>query len=247
MGRRTVLLISSVLIAAVGTALVALYVRGADSRAQAGAASVKVYVANDPIQAGTTAKAMVDESGLLKLETMPARLVPPDAVRDVDTLTSLGSKPLTRAVLADEPLRAAMFGTTAGAQIAAKGMAVSIQLSDAARIPAVLDSGAYVAVFATVTEGAPKTQLLLPKVQVLAVGNDIVPGSAALANGKKATQRSSAAVPASIITLDVDQKDAEKLIYASSTGKELYFALLNGDQKEASPSGGGTDEGNLFG
>ena len=55
MGRRTLLLITSILIAAVGTALVAIYVRGADERAEADADLVEVLVATKPVTAGTPA------------------------------------------------------------------------------------------------------------------------------------------------------------------------------------------------
>ena len=45
MGRRTLLLIASILVAALGTALIWLYVQGADSRAEATTTQVEVVVA----------------------------------------------------------------------------------------------------------------------------------------------------------------------------------------------------------
>ena len=47
MGRRTLLLIASILIAAVGTALIGLYVRGADNRAQQTEGMVSALVATE--------------------------------------------------------------------------------------------------------------------------------------------------------------------------------------------------------
>ncbi len=52
MGRRTLLLITSVLLAAVGTAFVAVYVRGADNRATEGQALGSYVVAVREIAAG---------------------------------------------------------------------------------------------------------------------------------------------------------------------------------------------------
>jgi pilus assembly protein CpaB len=60
MGRRTLLLISSILIAAVGTALVAIYVRGADERAEKGASLVTVLVARQEVAASTSVRNAVD-------------------------------------------------------------------------------------------------------------------------------------------------------------------------------------------
>ena len=53
MGRRTLLLIASILVAAVGTGLVALYVRTADVRAQAQEEQVTILIATQDIPLGT--------------------------------------------------------------------------------------------------------------------------------------------------------------------------------------------------
>ena len=52
MGRRTLLLIASILVAALGTALIWLYVQGADTRAVSSENQVPVYVAAAPLTAG---------------------------------------------------------------------------------------------------------------------------------------------------------------------------------------------------
>ena len=54
MGRRTVLLIAALVVAALGTALVWMYANRADERAQADAAPVEVLVATSDIGAGTS-------------------------------------------------------------------------------------------------------------------------------------------------------------------------------------------------
>jgi pilus assembly protein CpaB len=50
-------------------------------------------------------------------------------------------------------------------------------------------------------------------------------------------------LPKAILTLAVDQKQAEKLIYGTTNGAG-YFALLSKDS--ATPGGGGVSANNLF-
>src|SRR5512146_1659202 len=70
MGRRTVLLIVAALIAALGTSLVFLYVRGADNRATAAQAPVQVLKAVAQINPGETVAA-AQAAGKIQLGTVP--------------------------------------------------------------------------------------------------------------------------------------------------------------------------------
>ena len=60
MARRSVLLIAAVLIAAVGTAMILLYVKGIDDRATRGQELVEVLTATETIEAGETVAAAQD-------------------------------------------------------------------------------------------------------------------------------------------------------------------------------------------
>ena len=51
-------------------------------------------------------------------------------------------------------------------------------------------------------------------------------------------------LPRTLLTVAVDQKEAQKVLYASSNG-ELAFALLNGQSKVKS-GGAGVTSANLF-
>jgi hypothetical protein len=64
MGRRTLLLIAALVVAALGTTGIFLYVNGVDDRAQAGLKLVKILVATQPIAAGTTAQAASDQGAI---------------------------------------------------------------------------------------------------------------------------------------------------------------------------------------
>jgi pilus assembly protein CpaB len=103
-------------------------------------------------------------------------------------------------------------------------MAVTVQLEDPAKVGAFLRPGSRVAVFDTfeTTEGQEEamtrrtTRPLLADVTVLAVG--AVPES-----GEEGAAADTWAAP--LVTVAVDQQQAERLVHAARTG-QLYFALL---------------------
>ena len=73
MGRRTLLLIAALVVAALGTVLIFVYVKNADDRAQADAAPVDVLVATQEVAAGTTA-ADASNDGAFEIQTVPSSL-----------------------------------------------------------------------------------------------------------------------------------------------------------------------------
>ena len=89
--------------------------------------------------------------------------------------------------------------------------------------------------------GQTFTRLLLPRVTVLGVGST-APVTTTTTNdrGDPTTEE----LPRTLLTVAVDQKEAQKMLYASSNG-ELAFALLNG-QSKVRPGGAGVTSANLF-
>ena len=85
MGRRTVLLIVAVLIAALGSTMVFLYVRGADNRAKEAQAPVQVLKAIAQINPGETLDA-AQAAGKVTLGEVPREQVLPGAVNSIETL-----------------------------------------------------------------------------------------------------------------------------------------------------------------
>lgn len=88
------------------------------------------------------------------------------------------------------------------------------------------------------------TRVLLPRVEVIAVGTfgtDGVTSNQVQQNGDKSTQQNSGGQI--IITVAVNQADAERLIHATSTGA-LYLALLT-DSSDVKPDNG-VDNSSLF-
>jgi pilus assembly protein CpaB len=125
-------------------------------------------------------------------------------------------------------------------------MAVSVQVGDPQRVAGFVQPGAEVALFVTIkfeklpngAEPPPEfTRLLLSRVQVIAVGPTTLrpPANAEDANKE--------VVPTAIMTLAVDQAQAQRLVFAA-TKANLYFALLAKDSK-VGPSGA-VDIRNLF-
>lgn len=253
MGRRTLLLIASVLVAAVGTALVAIYVRGAEERAESGASLVTVLVAKENVPAGTGARNLVDEQ-LVATDTVLRRQAAPDAFTSATQLQPLANEGLvnTGPILAGQVIQRAMFGDST--EVTASGleadqMRLAIQLNDPNRSAGFLQSGSDVAVFYTTGDGAgQRTQLLLDKVRVLSVGATVQrrsrSGSGSGDASAGATSATEDTVPTTIVSVAVNQAQAQKLIFSQQAG-ELYFAILQ-PGKKGDPALGATGSDNLF-
>jgi pilus assembly protein CpaB len=243
MGRRTVLLIVAALIAALGTGMVFLYVRGADNRAEAGQAPVQVLKAVAQINAGETLSA-AQAAGKIQVGSVPRKQVLSGAV---NTVSGLENSVALATIYPNEQIVTAKFGA-AGDQdtlnIPDGNIAISVTLSDTGRVAGFVNPGANVAIFVNTTPedgGDAASRLLLPKVQVIAVGaTTVVPTTTTDPAGAQTTEQ----LPKTLFTLSVPQSDAERIMYAVSHG-DLTFGLLN--DKSKVKSGPGVTAKNLFG
>lgn len=233
MGRRTVLLIVAALIAALGTGMVFLYVRGADSRAEASEQPVQVLKAVSRIEPGEPISQAQSE-GKIQLGTVPRKQVLTGAV---NSISSLGSEVALSTIWPNEQIISGKFGA-AGDQsnltIPDGNIAISVTLSDTGRVAGFVTPGNDVAIFAgTGGSAGDSTRLLLPKVEVIAVGaTTVVSQTTTSAAGAQTTEQ----LPKTLFTLSVDQRQAEKVLFAASHG-ELSFGLLNDKSKVAADSG----------
>jgi len=157
-----------------------------------------------------------------------------------------GLAALTR-IFPNEQITASRFGSP-GEQDALSmppgTFAISVNLSDTGRVAGFVEPGSKVAMFLNGQVGPggqDGTRLLLPQVQIVAVAQTTVQTSTTTGPAGAQTTES---LPRTIVTLAVDQKDAEKVIYASTHG-EIAFGLLN-DKSKVKPSPGVT-QANLFG
>lgn len=242
MGRRTILLIVAALIAALGSTMVFLYVKAADDRAAAGQAPVQVLKAVAQIDAGETLQA-AQAAGKLELGEVPASQVLPGAVNSIDTLAS--SVALS-AVYPQEQIITAKFGSPGQQEVLTLEdgkIAISVTLSDTGRVAGFVSPGDEVAIFLNGPIGAGEStgvRLLLPKVQVIAVGaTTVISTTRTTEEGAQTTEE----LPKTLFTVAVDQEEAEKILLASTSG-ELSFGYLN--DRSRVKAGPGTSLTNLF-
>jgi pilus assembly protein CpaB len=236
MGRRTLLLISSILVAAVGTALVAIYVRGADERAEANAQVVSVLVASRGIASGRSLQAELDASSFTTQNVL-AREKTTDVIADASQLAELADQGLVTLapIAAGQVIQRGLFGKSAAAAtdtaLAAGQMRMAVQLADPNRSAGFLVANAHVAVFVTIGTGTTqKTGLVIDDVQVLSVGAAPVEPARRSQQDASGTASTEDAVPTTIVSLAVNQDQAQKLILAQKAG-ELYFAILRPNEK----------------
>lgn len=220
MGRRTALLVTAVLVAALGAVLVGLYARGVDHDALAKQQPVQVLVAKKLIPAGTTGAA-AKAGGALQLTSIPRAAVASGGTVLSD-ISSVSNEVALAPIFPGEQILAEKFGKAGDSSVLSipdsGTMAVSITLDDANRVDGFVVPGSQVAVFLTANGS---TRLLLPRATVIAIGGrTLVPSS-----GERTDQHGS-----DVVTFGVTEADAQKLIYAESIGK-LYLGLLANDSK----------------
>lgn len=236
MGRRSGLLITGLVVAALGTLLVFLYTSNVERTVQGDAEVVNVYIATDPVGVGTPIDGVKMEQ-----KSLPQAAVPAGAITDPATVAGLLS---VVPIAPQQVLLASMFGQPAqvtSLEVPEGKMGVAVQLDDAQRVAGFVNPGSEVAVFATIAgaDGKPSTNLLLPRATVAAVGPTTVV-SRTSGQGEAANTEQ---IPTAILTLALDQAEAQKLIFASDQSR-LYFALLT--PKSVTAPGPGVSAQNLF-
>jgi pilus assembly protein CpaB len=241
MGRRTVLLLVAALIAALGAGMVFLYVRGADSRAEANQQPVQVLKAVAQINPGETLAA-AQAAGKVALGTVPKAQVLTGAV---NSTSGLDDKVALATIYPNEQIITGKFGTSGDQetlQIPDGDIAISVSLGDTGRVAGFVSPGAKVAIFTTAADAknGDGIRLLLSPVEVIAVGTTtIVPTQTTDATGAQTTEQ----LPKTLFTLAVNQDQAQRIMYAVNHGA-LTFGLLN-DKSQVKP-GPGISASNLF-
>jgi pilus assembly protein CpaB len=242
MDRRRILLVFAAAIAALGTLLVVLYVRGADTRAQDEFKTVNVLEAVQLIAPGEAVDAAA-AAGKFELKPVPESSLLAGYLTDTSAITG---KVATTTIYPGEQIIASKFGGSAEASalpIPKGKLAISVNLSDPARVAGFVQPGSEVTIFMTGAD--PRTQqpmarMLLPRVTVIGVGST-TPGQTTTtdAAGNQTTEQ----LPRALLTLALDKTDAERVLYASTNGS-LAFGLLTKDS--ATPKGTGVSASNLF-
>ena len=153
----------------------------------------------------------------------------------VADLVTLGS------VFQGQVLLQPMFGdvqaASGGLTLPPGTMGVAVRLGDPERVAGFVQPGSTVAIFSTTTEvpggdaaaEGPLTSLLLERVPVVAVGPTTI--STTTTTTEEATNAEE--IPTAILTLALNQEQAQKVILATSVSP-MYFALLN-QESEVDP------------
>ena len=230
MARRSMLLGVAVVVAALGTLLMVLYVRGIEARAAEGQEQVRVLTATELIEPG---ESVADAESAGKFERT-------DVVRDdmvdgaLTSTTSIAGLTATDTIYPGQQVVPAQFGSESDSralEIPKDKLAVSVELTDPARVAGFVSPGSEVAIFVsadpelykadgTTQKLSPLTRLLLSKVQVIGVGDTTMSARTTKTREGETTEQ----IPRTILTVAVDQEQAQRLIYASRNG-DLAFAL----------------------
>jgi pilus assembly protein CpaB len=222
MGRRTLLLIASILVAALGTALIWLYVQGADTRAEASTTSVQIPVAASTYEPGTQAKSIKTV-----LKAYPQALVDSFGQELIRSPNTVNGYAQTK-IVAGLPLLQNQFGKQAAAPapavdgLGSDEIAMMVTLPDPQRLAGLLQPGTQIRVFASVENenGKKKGVLtLFNRVRVLSPATSIE-----AAPGAKGAD----AVPQASVLLALNPKQAKMLALSQfqAGGNSLWFGLL---------------------
>jgi len=252
MGRRTLLLIAALVVAALGATLVWLYASNAQKTAQEGQSLKTVLVAKARIDVGVTGSA-ASANGDFEQAQVPATSVVPGALSDATPIANLVA---LVPVFPGQQIIGQQWGaaaTTGGLAIPDGKIAVSVQLSDPARVAGFVNPGSKVAIFTygnVDPNGSVRT--LLTNVEVLAVGPSTTTTTASTTNQDGTpTTTNKEQIPTAILTLALSQSDAEKVIFAGGAAvpgakyQALYFGLMDANSK-VTPKTIGANQDNLF-
>lgn len=264
MNRRLLAILVAVVLAAVGCLAVVAYVRKADQRALAGREAVWVLIATRRIPAGT-AGSEIRDGNYTERVAMPAATVPDGAVDRIDD--QLAALHLTADLQASQLVLRGAFGESTsvngGLALPEGRLAVSVEMTAAARVAGYVRPGSKVAIFDTFTVRAGKgrvpagarltdnydynhaTRVLLPRVEVIGVGERGTSSAAtSTPAGDEPTEEGTAKAGTTLlVTVAATQEEAEKIIHASLTGT-LSLALL--DDTATIQPGPGVDNNTLF-
>ncbi|QBR94203.1 Flp pilus assembly protein CpaB [Nocardioides euryhalodurans] len=242
MDRRRILLVVAVIVALLGTSLVFLYVRGADQRAESRFETVDVLRAVQPIEVG---ESIDDAAAAGKIAMQPV-------VRDYlqngyqTSLDGLSGQFAATRIYAGEQIVEGKFDATVETAsvlpIPDSQVAVSVDLTDTARVAGFVNPGSQVAIYLNGSDpaGGTFTRLLLERVTVIGVGSTTPTQTTTTSpEGAQTTE----ALPRTLMTLALDQADAEKVLYSQGNG-ELAFLLLT--EKSRVNAGPGITAANLF-
>jgi pilus assembly protein CpaB len=232
-GRRLALLFGAVVVAAVGTAMVFLYVKGANERALRDTNPQEVLVATSRVDAGTTVQAASSKGAFVR------RALPRVAIADgaVSSINPIQGKVALTTIFPGQQILQQMFGDSAGVtgpftMPQGHPLAVAFSFADSNRVAGYVQPGSRVIVFA-IDDSANTTRVVLNDATVVAVGPPTTSTTAGSRTSSRATANQDEASQA-LLTLALNQKEAQQMIQAASRGT-LYLGLHTDQPQSAGP------------
>jgi pilus assembly protein CpaB len=252
--RRILTLIVAIVLAVIGTTAVLIYVRQADTRALNGQKAVTELVATQQIPAGTTARTAMT-NGWLAGQRFPASAVPSDAIGSITPSVAglVFSSNLAAGQILTRPILGVTVASQNGLPVPRGMVAVTIQMCVNKAVANYIQPGSMIAVFNTFFKGPPlqangctgvtiqkqtsfHTRLVLNNVQVLAIGPfQPTAGGATSTAFTQSNSNSTSGQTTELVTLAVNQKDAERVINLATIYLP-YMALL-GNASSTTPDG----------
>ncbi len=222
MARRTLLLIASILTAALGTALIWLYVQGADTRAQASADLVPALFLTGDLKAGQPVGAAV-----------VVKRVPPDVAAGAHTDVALvqGLKLSADARAGQVLLKNMLSADATGGPRFPKGGAVALTFSQPNLVPADLRVDDTVDVLAFAADG--KVETVVKDIKVRTIGTNVASGSTApapaapngAANGAGQAPIAGGGIALTVVGFDATPEQAELLYGILAKGQQPALYL----------------------
>jgi pilus assembly protein CpaB len=192
------------------------YTSGVESRVKSSQDTTPVLFALQQIPIGTALGTAIKQ-GYAEEKSFPRNSVPSQALPTTNAANS--ELVALQTLQPGQILLQSNFGVTAantGALVIPDGqLAVTVTLSDPARVASFLQPGSEIAIFVTGQRSKTRfTEVLLPRTKVLAVGTQVVATNGTTAGGNNSA----------LITVAVTPFQAKQLIHASQT-LSLYFGL----------------------
>lgn len=250
MGRRIIAIIAAAVIALVGAILVLLYARGADERAIENASPTAVYVSDQVVPAGTSLKEAL-RLELIRQTQAAAQSVPEGALTVVDDTNG------ALVALTDVPpgqfLLSASFGEVPlgekALQVGAGKLAISVQLSDPARVGTFVRPGSELTLFMTYElksldtseeaqvfndQDVQGTSVLLDTVRVIGMGDaSLTPAQSQNVQEGDEGQPEDDEEPSFLVTLEVTPEQSARLVHAINN--YVLYAGLRGSEVTVDP------------
>jgi len=238
MTRRIVGVLVAIVLAVVGTGAVLAYLTAARSAVAEGQEAVHVRVAKARIPAGTTGAA-IREKGLSEDVVMPRSALPIDVMQEISI--DFDKLVLTADLQPRQLLLKGQFGQSTrlsgGIAVPDKLMAISGKYAVEREVGGFVRPGSVVAVFATCKildaafkkkngEDRKATFVLLPRMEVLAVGAYGEDGQTSTTDAELRAKQDAKGNVTLIVTLAATQDDATRLVHSNDMGCDLTLALL---------------------